>query len=69
VVTIAVDDGPRGTPGGAGQRAPLQVTGVDDDLLCDLEERVTEFEQPHEPEVLRGGAWVPRPGYDAAVTG
>ena len=57
---MAVDGGSRETAGGAGQRPPLQLSGVDDDLLRDLEQRVTEFEELHEPDVLRGGpGWVP----------
>jgi hypothetical protein len=58
---MAIDDGPRGTADGGGHRPPLQLTGMDDDLLRDVEQRVSEFEELHEPDVLRDGAgWVPR---------
>jgi hypothetical protein len=55
---MAIDDGPRGTADGGGHRPPLQLTGMDDDLLRDVEQRVSEFEELHEPDVLRKGPGV-----------
>jgi hypothetical protein len=50
-------------------RLPIDLPGLDGDLRRDVEERIEEFEQVHEPDVLRDGAgWVPRvTGRDYAI--
>ena len=39
----------------------VQIPGLDDELALAIEERVSEFEQKHEPDLLQyGPGWVPR---------
>lgn len=39
----------------------VQIPGLDDELALTIEERVSEFEQKHEPDLLQyGPGWVPR---------
>jgi hypothetical protein len=45
----------------AGQREPVMLPGIGEDLRADIEQRVTEFERDHQAEVFAGGpGWVPR---------
>ena len=39
----------------------VRIPGLDDKLALAIEERVSEFEQKHEPDLLQyGPGWVPR---------
>ena len=39
----------------------VQIPGLDDELALAIEERVSEFQEKHEPNVLQDGpGWVPR---------
>jgi len=37
-----------------GSKMPLFMPGLDEKLLAEVEERVSEFEQDHELDVIRG---------------
>jgi len=53
----------------ATSRTPVALPGLTDEVRAEIEERITEFEEQHEADVLRGGpGWVPRVlGRDYAV--
>lgn len=50
-------------------RPEIALPGVSGELAREIDERITEFEREHEPDVARGGpGWVPRiQGVDYAV--
>ncbi|MHC1586597.1 MAG: hypothetical protein ACXQTV_03530 [Candidatus Hecatellaceae archaeon] len=43
------------------EKMPIDLPGLTEEMRREIEERVSEFERLHEPEVARGGAgWVSR---------
>jgi len=42
-------------------RPSLKISGINKEILQSVEERVSEFEQNHEHDLVKGGSgWVPR---------